>query len=245
MKRIVFLGAKEIGKQCLEMLFKKQKDLDFKLIAVGTSSRGVGVREFAEAKGIPMIKDLSVLLSLEFDILFSVQYHAILTQEQIECAKEIAFNLHLAPLPEYRGCNQFSFAILNEDREFGVTIHRLAKGIDSGDIIFQKRFEIPKDCFVDELVELANIEGFKLFCESLEKMLKGEYGLIPQDSIKALRREFHLRNEIEALKCVDLQACGGGALIEKIIRATAMPGFEPPYCYIGKRKFYFLQAKQD
>lgn len=49
-----------------------------------------------------MIKDLSVLLSLEFDILFSVQYHAILTQEQIECAKEIAFNLHLAPLPEYR-----------------------------------------------------------------------------------------------------------------------------------------------
>ncbi|MCI5967948.1 formyltransferase family protein [Helicobacter sp.] len=246
MKKVVFLGAKEIGRQCLEILFQKQEGLGFEILAVGTSPRGVGVREFARAKGIPIIQDLDALLSLEFDILFSVQYHAILTQEQIECAKEIAFNLHLAPLPEYRGCNQFSFAILNGDKEFGVTIHRLEEGIDSGDIIFQKRFVIPKDCFVDELVELANTEGFKLFCENLEKMLKGEYQLIPQDSIKALRKEFHLRNEIEALKCVDLQACGEGAfLIEKIIRATAMPGFEPPYCYIGKRKFYFIQAEQD
>ena len=245
MKKVVFLGAKDIGEQCLRVLFERQENLDFKLIAVGTSVRGNGVREFASVKRIPIIEDLNELLSLEFDILFSVQYHAILKKEHIECAKEIAFNLHLAPLPEYRGCNQFSFAILNEDREFGATIHRLECGIDSGDIVFEKRFEIPRDCFVDELVELANEAGFKLFCENLEKMLKGEYVLTPQNCIKTLRREFHLRNEIEALKCVDLQAAGGGALIEKIIRATAMPGFEPPYCHVGKRKFYFLQAKQD
>lgn len=36
---------------------------------------------------------------------------------------------------------------------------------------------------------------------------------------------------------------GGGALIEKIIRATAMPGFEPPYCFIGGRKFYFIREQ--
>nr|WP_236033293.1 formyltransferase family protein [Helicobacter turcicus] len=153
-----------------------------------------------------------MLLDLEFDILFSVQYHAILKKEHINCAREIAFNLHLAPLPEYRGCNQFSFAILNADKEFGVSIHKMDEGIDSGAIAFEKRFIIPKHCFVDELVDLANAAGLTLFCENLEKMLQGQYTLIPQDSITSLRREFHLRNEIHTLKEVHLDSCGGGGL---------------------------------
>lgn len=212
MKHVVFLGAKDIGRKCLEYLFLEQEHLAFKLIAVGTSPKGGGVLEFAREKKIPIIEHLDALLALEFDILFSVQYHQILREEHIACAKEIALNLHLAPLPEYRGCNQFSFAIMNEDREFGVTIHRLERGIDSGDILFIDRFEIPEGCFVDMLVELATQRGIALFCRNLERILSGEYVLTPQDSIQSSRREFHLRKEIEVLKCVDLRACGGGGI---------------------------------
>ena len=241
----MFLGAKEIGRQCLEILFQKQESLGFEILAVGTSPRGVGVREFARAKGIPIIQDLDALLGLQFEILFSVQYHAILKKEHIACAREIAFNLHLAPLPQYRGCNAFSFAILNEDREFGVTIHRLEEGIDGGDIAFSRRFEIPSNCFVDELVELANAEGFKLFCENLEKMLQGEYGLIPQDSIKASRREFHLRSEIEALKCVDLQAAGGGGFsLKKSFAQQQCPDLNHPIATLEKENSTFYKQSK-
>lgn len=242
MKKIVFLGAKKIGFECLAQLFARQKELDYEIIAVGTSHRGVEIKEFCKTHNIKEIQNLDDLLELEFDLLFSVQYHLILRQEHINCAREIAFNLHLAPLPEYRGCNQFSFAILNEDREFGVTLHKMDCGIDSGDIIFERRFAIPKDCFVGDLVELANQEGLQLFCEKLPCLINGEYEFIPQSNCVALKREFHYRREIEALKCVDLY--GGGALIEKVIRATAMPGFEPPYCIIGGRKFCFI-SKSD
>ena len=210
MKKIVFLGAKEIGKQCLQELFARQDTLDFALVAVGTSPRGQAVKEFCIQHKIPLLTDLNGLFELDFDILFSVQYHQILKPQHIFCAKEIALNLHLAPLPEYGGCNQFSFAILNEDKEFGVTIHQMDEGIDNGAIAFQKRFKIPKNCFVEELVELANTYGVELFSENLEKMIKGDYRLIPQDSIFSPRREFHKRIEIESLKHIRLESCGGG-----------------------------------
>lgn len=243
MKKVVFLGAKKIGLECLVELFARQEELGCEIVAVGTSQRGAEIKEFCKQQGIKEIQNLDDLLELEFDLLFSVQYHLILEQRHIDCASEMAFNLHLAPLPEYRGCNQFSFAILNEDKEFGVTLHQMDSGVDSGDIVFQRRFVIPKDCFVGELVELASKEGFLLFSEKLPNLIKGEYELTPQNQCEASRREFHYRSEIENLKCVDLYA-GGGALIEKIIRATAMPGFEPPYCIIGGRKFYFV-SKSD
>ncbi|WP_233704124.1 formyltransferase family protein [Helicobacter mesocricetorum] len=210
MKKVVFLGAKEIGRKCLAEVFARQKELDFTLLSVGTSPRGEGVRAFCMQHKIPMIADLDELLKLDFDILFCVQYHQILQLQHILCAKEIALNLHLAPLPEYRGCNQFSFAILNEDKEFGVSIHKIDSGIDSGDIAFEKRFLIPKDCFVEELVELASEYGFRLFANHLKQMIKGEYRLMPQKEIYATKREFHLRNEINALKEVNLHSCGGG-----------------------------------
>ena len=247
MKKIVFLGGKAIGKKCLEELFKRQNELECEIIAVGVSSRGKEIRDFCKAKGLRILENLDEFLDLDCDLLFSVQYHEILKPKHLACVKEMAFNLHLAPLPEYRGCNQFTFAILNDDKEFGVSIHRLEEGIDSGDMIFEKRFKIPPNCFVDELVSLANTYGVELFSQSLENLILGRFSLIPQSSIPAQKREFHLRKEIEKIKYINLaEICGGGeVLIEKIIRATAMPGFPSPYCFIGGRKFYFIQACDD
>ena len=71
-------------------------------------------------------------------------------KESIEKAKEITVNLHMAPLPEYRGCNQFSYCIINEDNFFGTTIHKLEEGIDSGPILFEDRFSIPDKLWVNE-----------------------------------------------------------------------------------------------
>ncbi len=204
MKKVIFLGAKDIGVACLKELFLRQVELNYKIIAVLTSPRGEGIRNFCKKHDLAIFEHLDDILEKACDILFSVQYHQILSPRHIKIAKEIAFNLHLAPLPEYRGCNQFSFALLNDDKEFGVTIHRLEKGIDSGAIVFEKRFDIPSDCFVDELVKIASQYGFELFSSSLPALINGNYELIPQSSRISHRREFHLRREIDSLKCIDI-----------------------------------------
>ena len=133
MREVTFLGGKEVGARCLEQLIERSSDLGFRISAVLPTPQGVTVRELAEKHELPIVSTLGELP--DCDVMISVQYHQILKIRDIQKAKSIAVNLHMAPLPEYRGCNQFSLAIINDDQEFGVTIHQLTEGIDSGPLI--------------------------------------------------------------------------------------------------------------
>ena len=146
----------------------------------------------------------------------------------------------MAPLPEYRGSNQFSYAIIDGKTEFGTTIHRIDTRIDHGDILFQERFPIPEKCWVDELYALTYDASIKLFMSSLGDILAGNYTALPQAAIEAqYGTSLHYRNEIVMLKQIDLS--WGQEQIERHIRATSMPGFELPYCIIDGKKIHFTR----
>jgi methionyl-tRNA formyltransferase len=238
---LIFLGSKPIGYQCLEFLIASQQELNFRITGILTQGR----KEFdnpgdlgtlAETNNIPILKDLTELP--DCDILYSVQYHEILKQEHISNARRIAVNLHMAPLPEYRGCNQFSCAIIDDKKEFGTTIHQMDPRIDHGDILFEKRFPIPENCWVDDLYHQTEIASLALFKESLNDLILGNYVPVPQKNFEAERgTSIHYRSEIKTLKHIDL--AWPAVKIERHIRATSMPGFEPPYCMIGDQKVHF------
>lgn len=239
MKKILFLGSKNIGLECLKFLYKNEKNLDFKLVGVLTNSRGSDIKNFCNSKSIKIFSGLDDLQKIErFDIGISVQYHEILKIQHIERAKEIFVNLHMAPLPEYRGCNQFSFAIINKDEEFGTTIHRLEEGIDSGDIIFEKRFNIPEDIWVEDLYNETFNKSVELFKDSLSDLLSQNYKLVSQNSLLDKRKtSLHYRKEINEIKKINLE--WSKDKIERHIRATYMKEFEPPFAMIKKEKIYF------
>ena len=141
----------------------------------------------------------------------------------------------MAPLPEYRGCNQFSFAIIDGATEFGTTLHRLEEGIDSGAILFEKRFPIPRNCFVKELYEITEKTSLELFEESMPNIINGNYELRPQEELVTERgTSYHYRNEIDEIKQIDLS--WDKEKIERYYRATYFPPFEPPYAIIDGRK---------
>jgi methionyl-tRNA formyltransferase len=242
-KKVVFLGSKDIGLECLKILNKNKELLNYEIVGVLTNNRGNKIREYSVENNLKILKSLDEFLFLErVDIAFSVQYHEILKKIHIEKAKELIVNLHMAPLPEYRGCNQFSFAIIEKKKVFGTTIHLLDEGIDSGDILFESRFEIPEDCWVEELYELTVKKSIELFQNSLEKIIKLKIKPIPQSSLINERGcSIHFRNEINDLKKIDLS--WDKDKIERYIRATYMPGFEPPYFIINNKKFYISEWK--
>jgi len=239
MKKIVFLGSKEIGLECLKYLFNNRKSLGVEIIGVLTNKRGKEIVNFCKFNNIYILKNLKEYLEIDFvDIGISIQYHQILKKEHIDKAKEITINLHMAPLPEYRGCNQFSYAIINKDTEFGTTIHRLEEGIDSGAILFEKRFKIPPKSWVEDLFKLTLKKSIELFREHIDDIIKANYTLKPQsDYIKSRGTSLHYRKEIDELKRIDLS--WPKEKIERHIRATYMPGFEPPYSFINGEKIYF------
>lgn len=243
-KRVVFLGAKPVGWRCLQYLIAQRSVLPVEICGLRTQQRkefsgAYDLAALAAEAGIPLLSSLDDIP--ECDILYSVQHHEILKATHIERARQAAVNLHMAPLPEYRGCNQFSFAIIDGKNEFGTTIHRMDTRIDHGDILFQKRFPIPENCTVQQLYDRTAEASVRLFTQTFSHILSGNFTPVPQEHlVPKYGTSLHLRNEINDLKKIDLN--WDAEKIERHIRATSMPGFEPPYCLINNRKVYFTTS---
>lgn len=240
MKTIVYLGTKSIGLTCLQYLLKVAGSLHAKVIAVGTKSNNEKFN--TDIEYLSLQNRIALLPSLEeipdCDILISVQYHRILKPRHIQKARQIAVNLHMAPLPEYRGCNQFSFAILDKAKVFGTTLHRLEEGIDNGAILFEKRFPIPDNCWITELYELTENASNELFCSHLSDIVTGNYTPVLQEHLIPVRgTSYHYRHEIEQIKQIDLN--WDAEKIARHIRATYFPPFKPPYCLVDGVRFNF------
>lgn len=241
--RIVFLGSKKIGAQCLQYLLDALATLQMEVIAVRTQARPhldgeISVENIAREHNIPLLASLDEMPSC--DIIYSVQHHEILQEQHIAKASIRALNLHLAPLPEYRGCNQFSFAIMNEEQHFGVSIHAIDTKIDHGTLYFEDRFPIAGDIWVDELHHLANDKGFLLFKDTLPNITSPELMAIDTTGRAS---KFYLRKDIEQLKKIDLSS--PQSIINKQIRATSMPGFEPPYFFINNTKIHCYKSTSE
>lgn len=119
------------------------------------------------------------------DLIVVVAYGKILPKEIIDIPKYGIINVHSSLLPKYRGASPIHSAILNGDKESGVSIMYIEEGLDSGDVILKETCEITEDDTLgtlhDRLKELGAI--------GLEKALKlievGEVKAEKQDDSKA------------------------------------------------------------
>ncbi|HAR62794.1 MAG TPA: hypothetical protein DCS13_04955 [Candidatus Margulisbacteria bacterium] len=84
----------------------------------------------------------------------------IFKEEVISLFEGKLFNFHSALLPYNRGAGIISWKILTNDRVGGLTIHKLTKGIDDGDIIKQKKFSYPNECVIP--LDYFNYEAEKI-----------------------------------------------------------------------------------
>ena len=240
-RSVVFLGAKEIGTFCLQYLLENREVLDIQVTAiVGRKLIGLddnlSVPQLAENYAIPMVSSVKEIP--ETDFIISVQHNEILKRSDIDKAAILAVNLHMAPLPEYRGCNQFSFAIMDQCKEFGTTLHVLDEGIDNGDILAERRFEMNDEMWVDDLYSRTVKESKKLFELEIGNIFSGKFERIKQEDLIAKRGStYHYRHEINDLKVIN----ENWPLDRKkrVVRATFKEGFEAPYSIInGTKKYY-------
>ena len=241
--KVLFLGSKPIGYFCLEQLLQNQEAYNIEVIGVltnNTSRMGVAnLATLAEAHNVNVFNSLDEICSIKCDFLISVQYHQILRKQHLSIASKMAVNLHMAPLPEYRGCNQFTFAIIDDKEEFGTTLHIMEEGIDSGAILAEQRFSIPVDCFVEELYTLTLDASKQLFEAKIGAILLGNCTPIPQEQfLKERTTSIHYRKEIATAKKIDLN--WNEDKIWRHVRATSMPGFAPPYAEINGVKLNII-----
>ena len=107
----------------------------------------------------------SIFLSCEFDKIIKPNLFA---------TKKL-YNIHFSKLPQYKGMYTSCLPILFNEKETGVTLHEIDKGIDTGDIIDQITFPIlPEDVALDLYKKYTEF-GFKIFINNINNLISGKY----------------------------------------------------------------------
>lgn len=198
--RIIYMGTPEFAVESLKALVEN----DFNVVAVVTMpDKPIGrghkvqcslVKEYAVAQKIPVLqperlKDesfLSELKSFNADLQIVVAFRML--PEVVWAMPRLGtFNLHASLLPQYRGAAPINWAIINGEKETGVTTFFLQHEIDTGNIILQEKVTIDSDENVGNLHYKLMLIGAKNVIRTVELILLGEVNSIPQQETKELK----------------------------------------------------------
>lgn len=198
--KIVFMGTPHFAKICLERLLNSRHEVIAVVCATDKpSGRGnklcmPEVKTFAMEKGIPVyqfekirFEGVEILKNLNADIFVTASFGQILSQEIIDIPKYNIINVHGSLLPKFRGASPIQTALLHGAKKTGVTIMRTDAGVDTGDILLQKEFEIFEDDNCETLMDRCADVGGKLLIEALDLIESGKAMYIKQNEALATK----------------------------------------------------------
>lgn len=181
-KTVCVAGKNDIAVNILEYLYEKKSD-DFELVVScnrnedGKNGWQKSLRFFAERLGVKEVS-LEELYEIEDLVFLSLEYDRIIRPHLFQ-TKQL-YNIHFSALPKYKGMYTSALPLLHDEREGGVTFHRIASGIDTGEIIRQKLFEIDENCTSRDLYLKCIENGTEVVKAELENVLKNVCVSTPQ-----------------------------------------------------------------
>ncbi len=197
--RIVYMGTPEFAVEPLKRLVEE----DYNVVGVVTmpdkpAGRGQHVQEspvkkYALSEDIPVLQPeklrdedfLVQLKMLQADIQIVVAFR-MLPEVVWNMPRLGTFNLHASLLPQYRGAAPINWAIINGEKETGVTTFFLKHEIDTGNIILQRSTPISDDDNVGTLYDRLMNMGAELVVETMERITMGDVSTMPQDDAVAV-----------------------------------------------------------
>lgn len=127
------------------------------------------------------------------DILVSMSFNQILKKGIIEFAPNGFINCHAGELPFYRGRNPLNWVLINGAERFGITVHYVDEGIDTGDIVEQKTYSISQSDNYASLLNKAIYECAEVLLLSLKKIKDNSVIRIKQEDIHPVGTYFGIR----------------------------------------------------
>ena len=201
MIRTVFFGTPEFAVPFLNAL---ANDPSFDVVSVVTrpdeeAGRGHAltappVRVAAEASGIPVYQPatlksdeaLKMLSDMRADVFVVFAYGRIIPKAVLELPRLGCVNVHPSLLPKYRGPTPIQSAIAKGDKETGVSIMLLDKGMDTGPILAQEKIILAADETQGSLTEKIKQLGPALLIETIKKYVASKIEPQPQDDSQAV-----------------------------------------------------------
>ena len=258
--KIVFMGTPDFAAHSLRALLHSEHHV----VAVVTAAdkpwgRGQKVlpspvKAVAVEHGLPVLQPLSLkderfigeLKSYNADIFVVVAFR-ILPVQVFTIPPQGTLNIHASLLPRYRGAAPINWAIINGEKETGVTSMLIDEKVDTGNILLQEKTEITPEMTAGELHDKLALLGAKLLLRTLDGLQKNRIQPIIQNNAlaskapKITRELCHLKfdkpvdrvyNLIRGLNPYPAAFCYHKGNLLKIF--TGKPVYEPPVAKCGE-----------
>ena len=197
--RIAFMGTPDFAVPCLDYLIKshhevvgvfcqpdKPKGRTQELVMPVT-------KKIALENDIPVYQPVSLkngvgtemLKEIEPDLVVVVAYGKLLPKDFLDYPKYGCINVHGSILPKYRGAAPIQWAVLNGDKEAGVTSMQMDVGLDTGDMLLTKKIPVGENETAEELFDRLSYLGAEVLEETLASLVKGELSPVKQNETEA------------------------------------------------------------
>ena len=198
--KIIFMGTPDFAFPTLEKLIA---DPDFDIIAVYTREPQIAgrgqkitnspIHQLALKHGLKVITPKTLrnaeaqkeFFNLQADAAVVVAYGLILPQEILDGTKFGCVNIHPSLLPKWRGASPIQRPLMAGDRETGITIIKMDKGVDSGEMMVQEKFPLDGSETYADLAEKLSQMGAEILVKTLKNLRDGNVVLTKQDDALA------------------------------------------------------------
>lgn len=227
--KIVFLGTPEFGVDILNALVLKHEVVlvvtqQDKLVGRKQIITAPPVKVRAQELGIEVFQPESIrkeyeyiINNFEYDLIVSAAYGQIVGMKLLNSPKYRSINVHASLLPKGRGGAPIQRAIMNGDKETGISIMYMEKGMDTGDVLAQEKIEILDTDTKETLFKKLGALGAKMINETIDNIEKGNINPIKQDDslatyTYALTKEDEILDFNKEARLVSCQVRGLGEI---------------------------------
>ncbi len=192
--KIIFFGSDIFAVASLEELVKSDEEVCL-VVTQPDKKKGRGlilsfsaVKEFAIKSNLKIIqpdnlKDadfLKLLKDINPDLFITAAYGKIVPKEALEIPNIFPINIHASLLPKYRGAAPINWAMVNAEKETGITIIKMNEFMDGGEIISREALEIKADDTAISLREKLSLLAAQLLIKTINSIRSDSFALTPQ-----------------------------------------------------------------
>ena len=209
--KIIFMGTPDFAVGTLKALIESEHEV-CAVVTQPDKQKGRGkvlqatpVKEIAAEAGIPVyqprrVKEpefLQMLDEIRADVIVVVAFGQIIPKEMLNMKPYGCINVHASLLPKYRGAAPIQWAVIQGEKESGVTTMQMDEGLDTGDMLLQAVIPLEKKETGGSLYDKLKQEGAELLMQTLEGLQNGsimarKQGETTTEYAKMLKKEMGL-----------------------------------------------------
>ncbi|MBT3585541.1 MAG: methionyl-tRNA formyltransferase [Halobacteriovoraceae bacterium] len=252
--KTIFCGTPEFSVPVLETL-KNNSDIElYAVVSMPDRPAGRGkklttpeVAQYAKDHNLKLIQTENINREEAFlkeagdqgvDLIIVLAFAQFLGSKMLELPKHGCFNIHTSLLPKYRGAAPIQYALLNGDKQTGVSIQKMVKKMDAGDLVHSSQVKIGEDTTGGELYDLLKKEAAISIEPFIKSLIEGTITYTKQDETQVSLAPTLKKND----GFIDFKNQKVDVIFNQVRALKPWPG---TFCFLNNKRLKVINIKKE